>query len=115
MITASHNPEEYNGIKLFNPDGSSFTQTQQREIEDQITKAHWADWKHRVTIAIDAITPHKNAILPRKSTRLGICCYLIAETVPEVCSPRTPLADAGAKPSVSTVILQDLLPDHLNP
>ena len=25
MITASHNPEEYNGIKLFNPDGSSFT------------------------------------------------------------------------------------------
>src|SRR5512135_3019126 len=22
MVTASHNPEEYNGLKLFNPDGS---------------------------------------------------------------------------------------------
>ncbi len=29
MITASHNPEEYNGLKLFNPDGSSFTRKQQ--------------------------------------------------------------------------------------
>ena len=36
MITASHNPEEYNGLKLFNPDGSSFTQSQQREIEAMI-------------------------------------------------------------------------------
>ncbi|MFA5416133.1 MAG: phosphoglucomutase, partial [Methanoregula sp.] len=29
MITASHNPEEYNGLKLFNPDGSAFTLAQQ--------------------------------------------------------------------------------------
>ena len=27
MITASHNPEEYNGLKLFNPDGSSLLRT----------------------------------------------------------------------------------------
>jgi phosphoglucosamine mutase len=30
MITASHNPEEYNGLKVFNPDGSSFTPRSRR-------------------------------------------------------------------------------------
>lgn len=33
MITASHNPPEYNGIKIFNPDGSSFDSNQQTELE----------------------------------------------------------------------------------
>lgn len=36
MVTASHNPPEYNGIKLFNPDGSSFNTDQQREIEKMV-------------------------------------------------------------------------------
>lgn len=35
VITASHNPEEYNGIKLFNKDGSSFTRKQELEIEKE--------------------------------------------------------------------------------
>jgi phosphoglucosamine mutase len=34
MITASHNPPQYNGIKLLNPDGSAFSADQQRRIED---------------------------------------------------------------------------------
>lgn len=36
MITASHNPPQYNGIKLLNPDGSAFSIDQQRQIEDII-------------------------------------------------------------------------------
>jgi len=36
MITASHNPPEYNGLKLLNPDGSSFGSLQQALIEDAI-------------------------------------------------------------------------------
>jgi len=36
MITASHNPPEYNGIKLLNPDGSAFSLAQQKEIEELI-------------------------------------------------------------------------------
>ncbi len=36
MITASHNPPEYNGIKLFNPDGSSFGASQQEQIEAMV-------------------------------------------------------------------------------
>ncbi len=36
MITASHNPPEYNGIKLLNPDGSAFDANQREQIEDMI-------------------------------------------------------------------------------
>ncbi|MBI3040621.1 MAG: phosphoglucosamine mutase [Chloroflexi bacterium] len=48
MITASHNPPEYNGIKLFNPDGSAFDSNQRQEIEgmifnDSLAVAPWRD------------------------------------------------------------------------
>jgi phosphoglucosamine mutase len=33
MITASHNPPEYNGLKLWNPDGSAFDSVQEQQIE----------------------------------------------------------------------------------
>lgn len=66
MITASHNPEEYNGMKLFNRNGSSFTGTQQAETENLLGAFHWTGWEHQGReIAFDAITPHKTAILDR--------------------------------------------------
>jgi phosphoglucosamine mutase len=36
MITASHNPPEYNGLKFINPDGSSFGTSQQAQLEKAI-------------------------------------------------------------------------------
>jgi phosphoglucosamine mutase len=33
MVTASHNPPEFNGIKLFAPDSSGYSQAQEAEIE----------------------------------------------------------------------------------
>jgi phosphoglucosamine mutase len=36
MITASHNPPQYNGIKLLNPDGSAFSAEQQDQIEELV-------------------------------------------------------------------------------
>jgi phosphoglucosamine mutase len=46
MITASHNPPEYNGVKLFNPDGSSYDARQQEQIEKGILKKDYkvAGW-----------------------------------------------------------------------
>ncbi|PKL64381.1 MAG: phosphoglucomutase [Methanomicrobiales archaeon HGW-Methanomicrobiales-3] len=64
MITASHNPEEYNGLKLFNPDGSSFTRRQQAEMEDRVKTPHWTDWKGLgCEQETDAVSKHKDAIL----------------------------------------------------
>lgn len=64
MITASHNPEEYNGLKLFNKDGSSFTRQQQGEMETLIRTPSWEDWMHQGTeYTTDALQPHKEAIL----------------------------------------------------
>lgn len=37
MITASHNPPEYNGLKLLNPDGSAFNRYQQQQIEELVS------------------------------------------------------------------------------
>jgi phosphoglucosamine mutase len=36
IITASHNPPEYNGIKLVNPDGSAFDSLQRERIEQLV-------------------------------------------------------------------------------
>lgn len=74
MITASHNPEEYNGIKLFNPDGSSFTRQQQQQTEDALTSLQYADWQHLGNeCAIDALTPHKIEILDKITLGREIC------------------------------------------
>jgi phosphoglucosamine mutase len=70
MVTASHNPEEYNGLKLFNPDGSSFTQAQQRVTEERLEELRYADWQHQGTeYQVDALTPHKQAIIEK--VRIG--------------------------------------------
>lgn len=68
MITASHNPPEYNGIKLLNPDGSSFTALQQElteqvMLDDIYETAQWQDIKHS-GVYDGAIERHIECILP---------------------------------------------------
>jgi len=48
MITASHNPPEYNGIKLWNPNGMAFTQSQERSIEKIVHQRNFsiASWEN---------------------------------------------------------------------
>jgi phosphoglucosamine mutase len=59
MVTASHNPSEYVGIKLWNPDGMAFDSAQQEEIEEAIEKKEFslAPWN-----LIGKITEDENAI-----------------------------------------------------
>jgi phosphoglucosamine mutase len=59
MITASHNPPEYNGLKFINPDGSGFNIKQMQEIEEMVAKkkVSKAKWE-----SIKIITPYQNAI-----------------------------------------------------
>lgn len=45
IITASHNPPEYNGFKFHNPDGAGFSTEQQEAIERAIEKSKPVTWK----------------------------------------------------------------------
>ncbi len=97
MITASHNPEPYNGVKLLNPDGSSFTLKQQAEIERLVTGSRWRTWQEQGRICgIDAVAAHAEAILDRVSLSRRITAVLdCGNGAAGVISPGL-LADAGA-------------------
>jgi phosphoglucosamine mutase len=99
MITASHNPEEYNGLKLFNPDGSSFTNIQQAETEELLKIRHWTDWRHQgIEQPINALAFHKNAILDKTNIKSGITVVVdCGNGAGSVLSPAL-LAEGGAKP-----------------
>ncbi len=67
MITASHNPPEYNGIKLVNPDGSAFDGKQREQfevlIEDRsLTVAPWPEMKSN-HLYEGAIREHLDSII----------------------------------------------------
>ena len=67
MITASHNPPEYNGIKLLNPDGSAFGSDQQKQVErmildDSLSVALWDKIKSS-SIYSGAVDRHMERIL----------------------------------------------------
>ncbi|MBN1167379.1 MAG: phosphopentomutase/phosphoglucosamine mutase [Methanospirillaceae archaeon] len=73
MVTASHNPEEYNGIKLFNQDGSAFSPLQQSHIENTIDNPEWGAYDNQGTLStFDCITPHTEAILSKVSLEEGM-------------------------------------------
>lgn len=76
MVTASHNPEPYNGLKLFNPDGSSFTRNHQEKIEKEIQEIAakpGRDWKRQGTIEIShIIKEHESAISSRVRIKDGL-------------------------------------------
>jgi len=68
MVTASHNPPEYNGIKLLNPDGSSFDSSQQERVEETVLKdsfdmAPWEEFKNG-SVHNGAVKHHIGCILP---------------------------------------------------
>lgn len=67
MVTASHNPEEYNGLKVFNPDGSSFTPPQQEALEEKMGTFHWKGWEcQEDLVEADLVPGHMGSILERR-------------------------------------------------
>jgi phosphoglucosamine mutase len=78
MITASHNPPEYNGLKFINPDGSSFDTSQQTQLENAILAesfetVRWEDIKD-VSAYAGAIDRHVQAIMSnfKKSLKVKV-------------------------------------------
>ncbi len=72
MITASHNPPEYNGIKLFNPDGSSFDSSQRQKLEAALSRpVESVSWNSMASSSsyARAAEEHLDAILSRLQSR----------------------------------------------
>ena len=75
VISASHNPFEDNGIKVFSGNGEKFTETLEREVEAIIHDRSWsvtgaADVPVDRTDVIDAYIAHARLALP-DAERLG--------------------------------------------
>ena len=67
VVTASHNPAPYNGIKLWNPDGMAFDETQQTEIERTLDAGRFlaASWDRvgGLSTREDLVERHMETIL----------------------------------------------------
>lgn len=99
MITASHNPEPDNGLKMFNRDGSSFTQEQQTDLEENREETVWKGWEEQGSIRpFDAVSGYKDAILERFAGSGGIT--IVVDAGNGAGSLLTPglLADMGMTP-----------------
>jgi phosphoglucosamine mutase len=76
MITASHNPPEYNGLKFINPDGSAFDFAQQSRIEEVVSAGSYisVEWDAfgNVRTSEDAVDNHIDRILSNITGRHNI-------------------------------------------
>ncbi|MFW9831743.1 MAG: hypothetical protein ACFFD8_08210 [Candidatus Thorarchaeota archaeon] len=64
IVTASHNPPEYNGFKFHNSDGAGFSVPQQQEIERLIQEAEPVAWTAFSNFEyFEPIPLHTNAII----------------------------------------------------
>ncbi|ADI75093.1 phosphoglucomutase/phosphomannomutase alpha/beta/alpha domain I (plasmid) [Methanohalobium evestigatum Z-7303] len=99
MITASHNPAEYIGIKLWNPDGMAFDSSQQEEIEQEIEdyKPKLVSWDN-----IGNINESTNAIQQH--------CEMIMDKTNPVTKPVKVVVDcgSGAGSTITPYLLREL-------
>jgi phosphomannomutase/phosphoglucomutase len=67
IITASHNPAEYNGIKFWDEEGAGFSREREREIERIFAKGgKQVNWRRIGKVdKADAIEPYIEALLKR--------------------------------------------------
>src|SRR2546426_2318970 len=72
IVTASHNPPEYNGFKVIDTDGVEIPREKEAVVEDMVQKNHWTlssqpgrrIEQERIGIYIDAISRHLEGLDP---------------------------------------------------
>ncbi len=106
MITASHNPPEYNGIKVIGPDGIEVPHEDEEIIEEYYFKGHasklpWRSYTYDPVIREDAIENYVNAVvsqvdvdlIAKKGFKVVLDC---ANSVGALTTPRV-LSKLGVK------------------
>ncbi len=100
IITASHNPPEYNGIKFWDSEGAGFVRKREREIERIVDKGgKLAGWQRVGQVAeADALEPYISALLERvpkfrRKLKVVVDC---ANAMGSVVTPRL-LRELGCK------------------
>lgn len=110
MITASHNPPEYNGIKLWNPDGSAFSENQMEELDSTGKISEWhstGKFSH-----VDAVNPHRDAIIERTGRLNGLKIVMdCSNGASAVISPYV-LRELGAEITTLNCHPDGLFPGH---
>lgn len=81
-ITASHNPPQYNGLKVFNADGMSLTLEEQLRLEAILEKNEyaWAEWNQvGSTMKTNGIYPYvdmlADSIVIDSQHKVGLDCF----------------------------------------
>lgn len=76
MITASHNPPQYNGIKLINPDGSAFDTAQREKVEKMLSAKSFklASWDSMANCIayVGAVEKHTERIIADFPSKLRV-------------------------------------------
>ena len=70
MISASHNPYEDNGIKLFGPDGFKLSDEVEAQIEELVIARPASAWPRRPSSAAPSASTMRTAATSRSSRRL---------------------------------------------
>jgi phosphoglucosamine mutase len=88
MITASHNPAPYNGLKIFNKYGMSLTVEQQLLLEKFLKKGiyAWTDWNHVGMVEeIECIEPYVDMLADSieiiNNPKIGVDCFSGATSI----------------------------------
>jgi phosphoglucosamine mutase len=81
MITASHNPPPYNGIKIFNSKALSYVDSEQEAVEKIISEKSYAlaDWRCLgKTVSFDACTIYFDMI--KRNVSLSKCWHVVVDS-----------------------------------
>jgi len=104
MITASHNPPQYNGIKIFDCEGLSYNEKKQSEIEEIIKSESFrlAEWNNLGKVVFDGGSHLYSGII-QKSVRLQKKWHVVIDSGCGATSQMAPAIFRSLKCKVTSI------------
>lgn len=119
MITASHNPPEYNGVKIIEPDGTEMDDAETIKLEQilfsrSFSPAPW-DQMGKETVAPDLITSYITAITDKFPGKIGKGMTVVVDPGSGPACLTTPriLEDMGCRVVTVNAVMDGTFPGRL--